>query len=82
MKQPVSLEKPGDIFASVDLVKKSQLLDKLQQQAAVQAHLEQTSSLPKNLERFIDLIIYYPWQTLITLSLITALFVELVLNYL
>jgi hypothetical protein len=82
MKQPASLEKHGDATINADLIKKSQLLDKLQQQAATQAYLEQISSLPKNLEKFIDLIIYYPWQTLLFFSLITSLFVEFVLKYL
>ncbi|MEN8253609.1 MAG: hypothetical protein ABFQ62_04510 [Patescibacteria group bacterium] len=52
-------------------------LSKLQKEAKRQASLNKQSLLPKQLQGLAALIAKYPWQTLLGLSFISALVLEI-----
>ncbi len=55
-------------------MKNSRFLSNLEHQASLQAKLNSSRLLPKQLDSITSLIGNYPWQTLLAISGITAIF--------
>lgn len=53
------------------------LINQLQLEAKHQAQLEKSRILPKDFGKFIRLAMYYPWLSILLLSLITTILIGL-----
>ncbi len=63
-------------FKHQESMVRRQFVEKLQKQAKVQSQLERKRILPRKVDSLTSLIARYPWQTLLLLSLLTTIALE------